>query len=88
MNQPLSSPPRLSERSDGIGVPANARLQQLSATLHGFGGSPIRLEGLSAHRMNQVDSIPGILLGYGGLHEARIRDGVRALATIAAHAKR
>jgi hypothetical protein len=24
-------------RSDGTGVPANARLKQLSATLHGFG---------------------------------------------------
>jgi hypothetical protein len=35
-----SSPPRLSARSHGISVPANARPQQLSAILHGFGGSP------------------------------------------------
>jgi GntR family transcriptional regulator/MocR family aminotransferase len=48
----------------------------------------IRLEGLSAHRMNQIDSIPGILLGYGALHEAGIRAGMRAIATIAADAKR
>jgi GntR family transcriptional regulator / MocR family aminotransferase len=48
----------------------------------------IRLEGLSAHRMNQEDSIPGIVLGYGALHEAGIRDGMRAIATIAADAKR
>jgi hypothetical protein len=38
--------------------------------------------------MNQEDSIPGIVLGYGALHEAGIRDGMRAIATIAADAKR
>jgi GntR family transcriptional regulator / MocR family aminotransferase len=48
----------------------------------------IRLEGLSAHRMNQIDSIPGILLGYGALHEAGIRAGMRGIATIAADTKR
>jgi GntR family transcriptional regulator / MocR family aminotransferase len=48
----------------------------------------IRIEGLSAHRMNQIESVPGILLGYGGLHEAGVRDGMRAIATIAADAKR
>jgi hypothetical protein len=32
----------LGERPDRIPAPAHARLHQLSATLHGFGGSPVR----------------------------------------------
>jgi GntR family transcriptional regulator / MocR family aminotransferase len=48
----------------------------------------IRLEGLSAHRMSEVDSSPGLVLGYGAVHETGIRDGLRTVASIAADAKR
>jgi GntR family transcriptional regulator/MocR family aminotransferase len=48
----------------------------------------IRLEGLSAHRMSEVDRSPGLVLGYGALHESRIRDGLQTVASIALDAKR
>jgi GntR family transcriptional regulator / MocR family aminotransferase len=48
----------------------------------------IRLEGLSVHRMSELDSSPGLVLGYGALHEGRICDGLRTVASIAADAKR
>jgi GntR family transcriptional regulator / MocR family aminotransferase len=48
----------------------------------------IRLEGLSAHRMSEVDKSPGLVLGYGAVHETGIRDGLRTVASIAADAKR
>jgi GntR family transcriptional regulator / MocR family aminotransferase len=59
-----------------------------SALVTSADAQSIRLEGLSIHHMNQVHNSPGLVLGYGALHEARIRDGVRLVATIAADARR
>jgi hypothetical protein len=38
--------------------------------------------------MSQVRNSPSLVLGYAALHEARIRHGLKLVATIAADAKR
>jgi GntR family transcriptional regulator / MocR family aminotransferase len=64
-----------------VTLPANV---DESGLITRAGAHGIRLEGLSAHRMTDVGDSPGLVLGYGAIHEARIRDGLRVVATIAA----
>ncbi len=40
----------------------------------------VGLEGLAAHRSAPGGSAPALVLGFAGLSEAAIEDGIRALA--------
>jgi GntR family transcriptional regulator/MocR family aminotransferase len=59
-----------------------------STLITGAAALSVRVEGLSTHRMSQMGNRPGLVLGYGALHEARIRDGLRIVATAALAAER
>jgi GntR family transcriptional regulator/MocR family aminotransferase len=78
-----------------LGVAAGLHAQVLlppdideSALLARAAAHRIRLEGLAAHRIRKVHESPGLVLGYGALHETRIRDGLLAVARLAADTRR
>lgn len=60
-------------------MPAEVQEQSLVASA---AAKDIRLEGFSQHHMSGQPAGPGLVLGYGGVDESRIRDGIRAVADL------